>query len=243
MSTLNISMDEYLKVMNGIVDNWSAVNIPSVPQTMPQGFTQTNQAHTSIMNPAPLVEDPRAFITFESKAATLKIKIRKALLHKLTDLPNELRKEIVNRCVLSGSSISSLYHDEKPKDYDLWARDSLDILLLKDMIKKESNLISEYSDKYDDTLPKEAAPKKLITNNAITLKNGIQFITIGTYEVCRKTFDLKHCLPYYILSTDTFVISRHQLELIARRKLEKVDPNTAVKDYRINKFLMRGWSF
>lgn len=238
-------MDEYLNVMNGGVVSWSAANIPPTPvPPAPQGVKTVQ--HTTIVNPIPLVEDPREFITFESKAAVLKTKIRAAVEHKLIELPYDLGKEIKSRCILSGSSISSLYHNEKPKDYDLWARDDIDLIFLKDELNKNHEFIAEYSDKYNELLnvmPKEGETKKLITDNAITLTNGMQFITLGTYEVCRKSFDLKHCLPYYILATDTFVISSHQMDLIARRRLEKVDPNSVMKGYRLDKFVKRGWTF
>lgn len=231
MKTFKVSVDDYLKVMNG--DTY-------VPATTQKVFTQTQ--HNAIMNPTPILEDPRAFITFEAKAKVLKAKIKSTIQSKLIELPYDLRKLIESRCVLSGSSISSLYHDEVPKDYDLWTRNFNDTFVIEDAIKREHEYIAEYSDKYAE-LASYPNGKKLITKNAITLTNGMQFIILGDYEACRKGFDLKHCLPYYVLSTDTFVISPHQMDLIVKKRLEKTKPDLIVKEHRISKFVSRGWSF
>jgi len=84
---------------------------------------------------------------------------------------------------------------------------------------------------------------KVITQNAITLKNKMQFITLAKYEDARIGFDFIHCMPYYDLSSEKFFISEQQMDVIAKKKLVKNPKGREPVQWRIDKFLARGWTF
>jgi hypothetical protein len=156
-------------------------------------------------------------------------------------MPVDLVEHTRLRCVLSGSSISSLYHDEPVNDYDFWFKTPEDAnFSAKIFPTRYSDFIADYKDNYGGQ--DAGVLGKIITANAITMKNKAQFITIADYESMRKTFDFVHCLPYYDLMTDKFHISVAQMDAIHNKKLVKtgyVEPNR----FRTDKFLKRGWSF
>ena len=175
---------------------------------------------------------------WKEKAAVLKKSLRLHLYEALYQLPPTLRDIFIDDCILSGSSISSVYHGESVNDFDLYARESRNIDAIRVLIEKSfPDIIEEYDNKYkDDNAP---ANKKLITANAITLKGKTQFITLGDYQTIRKTFDLKHCLPYYDLKEDKLYISESQMQIIHNKHL--VYNGNNVKVYRLEKFKTRGW--
>lgn len=190
------------------------------------------------------LDDPRSFTDFGETAKALKKLVRSKLNHHLCEFPSGLYGRLTMNCILSGSAISSIYHSEEPKDYDLWCKDrSMIDTISKEIQEKYSEHIMEYTDSYSG-LAGDSTPKlKLITKNAITLKGNIQLITLGDYESQRKMFDLIHCLPYYDLQEDKFYISEHQLDVIRRKKLEKNPNGRPVADWRMGKFKLRGWDW
>ena len=237
MSTLNISLDEYLKVMNGDVANWSAVNIPAP--------TLTESQMKAIMGDKVIEIDPRSVEGFEAKAKALKEKVEQAISNVLILYPTGLYHRIISNCVLSGSSISSLYHSEPVKDFDLWCKD-IHVLstMEKEIPEKYSNQIMEYDEKDSyGNLTGKKQNQKIITNNAITMTGKVQLITLSTYDILRKQFDFVHCMPYYDLSEKKFYISPHQLECIAKKKLELNPDAKKPLEWRIEKFKNRGWAF
>jgi hypothetical protein len=100
--------------------------------------------------------------------------------------------------------------------------------------------ILDISESYADDNVKNAS-QPCVTANAITFKNKFQLITLADYYSARKTFDLVHCLPYYDLKNDKFFISEHQFRVIQQKKLVKQYSGNIIKDYRLNKFVSRGW--
>lgn len=190
--------------------------------------------------------DPRSCKTFDSKATALKDLVVENLRDKLIQLPQGLYDLLYRWCILSGSSISSIYHGETPKDFDLWCKDA-DMLppIKKAIEEKYADQIMTYgeTDGYDNLREGNLGGEKLITNNAITLKGNIQFITLGTYENQRKLFDFVHCLPYYDLQHNKFYISPFQMECIAEKKLKSNPGGRTPTDWRIGKFQKRGWGW
>lgn len=186
------------------------------------------------------LNDPRAYDEFQAKAKALKRVIQTQLLQVTSSIPVGLFQYIQENCILSGSSISSLYHGEAPKDYDLWFKDAQSINVVKGYIEATyPDEIAEYSEEYDGM----KKTGKVVTKNAITFKNKMQMILLGDYQTERKTFDLVHCMPYYDIKDEKFYISEHQLELIARKKLEANPGGKTLVQWRIEKFKQRGWSF
>lgn len=203
------------------------------------------------MIPTPVVlptgsDDTRSFVDFPSKAKALKWKIVDELKNKMGELPLELSRYILTECIFSGSAISSLYHSEKPKDYDFWIGNPRAIDFAKNnIIDNFKDYIAEYSTANYSQLANtsvEPEPKKVITNNAITLKNGVQIIVIDSYKQCRKSFDFIHCMPYYDPQLDKFVISENQMNSIIKKELVRNETGKEPTQYRIDKFIGRGWS-
>jgi len=207
-----------------------------------QGFI-AQSVPFSVMNV--ILPDPRAMDSFEAKAKALKEKVESVFRSAMHDLPIPLRSTLVKNCILSGSCISSIYHGEEPKDFDLWCRAELMIPILKEEIpQKYNDYIMDYNQSYEELKSNSNfTAKKLITDNAITMKGKVQLITLGTYDEQRKLFDFTHCMPYYDCDAKTLYISRRQIELISQKKLEQNPGGRAPVDWRIQKFKMRGWSF
>ena len=197
----------------------------------------------SVMNV--VFPDPRAMDSFEDKAKALKDKVESVFRLAMECLPIPLRSTLMKNCILSGSCISSIYHGEEPKDFDLWCRDASMIPILKEEIpQKYNDSIMEYNQSYEELKSNSNfTAKKLITDNAITLKGKVQLITLGTYTEQRKMFDFTHCMPYYDCDAKTLYISPRQMQLIGMKKLEQNPGGRAPVDWRIQKFKMRGWSF
>ena len=192
-----------------------------------------------------VLPDPRAMDSFDAKAKALKEKVESVFGSVMIDLPNGLYHRLMANCILSGSCISSIYHGEEPKDFDLWCRDASMIPILKEEIpQKYNDSIMEYNQSYEELKSNSNfTAKKLITDNAITLKGKVQLITLGTYTEQRKMFDFTHCMPYYDCDAKTLYISPRQMQLIGMKKLEQNPGGRAPVDWRIQKFKMRGWSF
>ena len=180
-------------------------------------------------------------IDWKAQAFHLKANIKRYLETACSLLPLGLRNVFWDHCILSGSSISSIYHGEQPKDFDFWVNDeSLETIARwrQGVIDEYSGYILDISETYGDG--NNAVP--CVTANAITFKNKFQLITLGDYHSERKKFDFLHCLPYYDLRSDKFYISESQLTAIREKKLILVDENRKASDIRTQKFMSRGWS-
>ena len=186
---------------------------------------------------------PGALSEWETEAIALKKKIKAHLNVASENLPDVLRLLIKKDCILSGSSISSIYHNEQPKDYDFWLKDyafKTAEAIRDNIVEKYSDAILDISDNYGQPGAK-GAPTPCVTPNAITFKNKFQLITLGDYHSERKNFDFLHCTPYYDLHTDKFYISERQFYAIRDKILIIHSEKRQLKDYRIQKFKERGW--
>ena len=211
-----------------------------IPSTSVNGISST----TTWIDVA---EDPRSLIDFDAKAKALKILVASEIRKKLNELPINLAKILTENYILSGSSIASIYHGEQAKDYDLWvdiATEATATSSVKRYIAKNMAFVAEYQDKYGDLqIPDEKRGQKVITDRAITLTNGIQIITMGSFSELRRNFDFVHCLPYYVLYTDKFFISPLQMEVISKKKLVQNIYGQQATAARILKFTERGWGW
>lgn len=178
---------------------------------------------------------------WEIEAISLKHKIKTQLNVAFDKFPDVLRLLIQKDCILSGSSISSIYHNEPVKDYDFWMKPgpfSAADAIRKNITEGYSDAILCISDKYSH----ENNSTPCVTANAITFKNKFQLITLGDYHSERKNFDFLHCTPYYDLDTDKFYISERQFDAIKRKKLIRHSETREIKQYRIEKFKERGFT-
>lgn len=209
-------------------------------------------SNTGTLNPirnkswALINSDPRAFVDFESKALCLKEHVKERITKVLIAFPVQFHTWIKVNCVLSGSSISSIYHGEEPKDFDLWYK-KLDEPKrhIDAIITNYGDYIATYKNEpgYDSLRHGNLGDEKVITHNAITFIEKLQLITLDDYKTCRQGFDFIHCMPYYDFNDDKFHISENQMKSIAHKKLVKNPEGNGPAEWRIHKFKQRGWSF
>jgi hypothetical protein len=146
---------------------------------------------------------------------------------------------------LSGGAIGSLLRRETPNDWDIYFFEQYDAERIFNLYENDDsykNQIKVIDEKYRDATTKDGL---LITENATTLKNGIQFIRkhYGQPADVRATFDFVHCLPYYDSRTKKLYISHEQYNLNMSKKL-KVNPSSyKYTSSREQKFLNRGWTW
>lgn len=142
---------------------------------------------------------------------------------------------------LSGGAITSILRNEKINDFDFYFKTEL-----SKKIGTET-LVLMYNDRIKEYDPKYAAGTnqsgKLMTNNAVTMFDGAQFITCryGQPAEIKLSFDFIHCCPHYDIDKDQLYISKAQYDAIMNKKLVYCDPVKMAKSFRLHKFIDRGW--
>jgi len=177
-------------------------------------------------------------------ARELKEDIRRKVTENARGIHDVLRLLLMNDCILSGSSISSIYHGEEPKDYDFWMKPTPFLkveAIRQNIIELYSADILDISENYGGVTV-NSKPDLCVTANAITFKNKFQLITLKDYYSARKTFDFVHCLPYFDFMEDNFFISERQFSIIQQKRLVLQRPGDIVVPYRVEKFENRGWT-
>lgn len=139
---------------------------------------------------------------------------------------------------LTGGAIASLLQGTQPKDWDFYFVDD------DTMHKFEKHLLA-YQESIADVDPRYGnygVNGKMITGNAITMNNGFSFIikVFGEPNEVKRSFDYIHCKPHYHLKDGNLYISRKQYDCAVRKELVVNNPS-AVKPYRLHKFLERGY--
>lgn len=178
----------------------------------------------------------------QDKTRILKLKSSIASYYNLTMKKigdHQLQALFFENCVISGGCISSLFHDEPVKDIDIYPTSSKSLTLIKDYIINGGKNIKQV-DRYDDESDVADKPYPLITNNAVTLTNDIQFIYMGVWEDCKTKFDFIHCQPHYDLATQKLYISEAQYHAI-KNKILIPTGKVEIKVKRIEKYQKRGW--
>jgi hypothetical protein len=186
---------------------------------------------------------------FYASCMILKSKIETLLIQKMNELPADLQDLVIKNCVLSGGSISSIYHNEPVNDFDIYSLKMTGLQSIEWFLK-ETNLetvpgsspLSVLDDKNEYTY--EIENGKIKTANAITLNNKIQFVLNRTYESWRKEYDFVHCLPYYFIPARILYISKEQWKAIRDKKLKYANPNHVHTNIfkRTEKYKSRGWT-
>ena len=177
-------------------------------------------------------------------AVKLKEDIRKKVTENASGIHDVLRLLLMNDCILSGSSISSIFHGEEPKDYDFWMKPTPFLkveAIRQNIIELYSADILDISENYGGVTV-NSKPDLCVTANAITFKNKFQLITLKDYYSARKTFDFVHCLPYFDFAEDNFFISERQFNIIQQKRLVLQRPGDIIAPFRIEKFKNRGWT-
>jgi hypothetical protein len=182
--------------------------------------------------------------TFQKRATELKLAVKSNLWAKTKNLDLNFQSLMKEHCILSGGCFASLINFEPVNDYDLWCRDSNGSAMIEEYLKEYKGKDSfgaeigakDVNPKYNDNF----VDGKIVTANATTLKNKLQFITNVTFEDAKKSFDFLHCTVSYDFKKDKLFISTKQMQSILEKQLVINNPLT-VKEYRRNKFIERGW--
>lgn len=181
--------------------------------------------------------------TIEEKLeiAEVKEKIRTTIKHKIEALPASLHAKI-HRGILTGGAIASVFHKSFVNDWDIYLTDKKDIDEFSTIVQSGEDFLKYVEDvnpKYmvADTL----VEGKVITARAVTFNNSIQVITMETKDH-RTHFDFVHCMPYYDIAKDVFYISKDQYTAIKNKKIVINPKAKEVAQYRIEKYLNRGWT-
>ena len=122
------------------------------------------------------------------------LKAKQTIKHQLFDFNVTIAKLKLssNYYFVSGGCIGSLIRGEIPKDYDIYFCDesfAKPIISLYTEDPSYQNEVAVVEEKYRDAITNVNG--MCITENAVTLKNGLQLITkhYGDPEVIRDTFD------------------------------------------------------
>lgn len=173
---------------------------------------------------------------FYLKATILKDLAKTSLEQKLKEVPEKVRTFTQENCVLSGGCFSSLYHSGDVNDYDLYLKDLTKTKELLDLLKE-----------YIGPAPLEETPYaesfvngKIITANAITLSNRLQYIIRADFKSAKVMFDYVHCMVNYDIKEDKLWVSQEQLESIVDKKL-MINNEQSVTLHREDKYRSRGW--
>lgn len=170
-------------------------------------------------------------------------RINEAKLHIANHLQKMKRQEWYssmlpwNNMFLSGGAIASLLQGEQPKDWDFYFinYDSMD--KIRTHVLQYRDAIADVDPKYMEVLGEDG---KMITANAITMKDGSSFITmiVGPAHDVKNSFDFIHCTPHY--QDDKLYISENQYECCTK-KLLRVNNILRIKSERTDKFVKRGY--
>jgi hypothetical protein len=182
--------------------------------------------------------------TQSEKTAILKLKSSIASYYnlqmkKLND--RTLESWFYSNCIITGGCIQALYHNESVNDIDVYAKTTKAIAEIQSYLITSKNDIIKSGTYYGLDSDTSAKPHLLITTNAITLTNDVQFIHLDTAEACRQKFDFVHCMPWYDLNTQKLHISEIQFKSIASSTLIPNIKGETIKEYRIQKYIAKGW--
>lgn len=141
--------------------------------------------------------------------------------------------------ILTGGCFASLFHNEEPNDWDVYLRDIDTAQEFEQLVMGRMLLLVKDVNPAYRTATKVSG--KVITENAVSFKNGLQVIT-NNDKNGRKSFDFIHCMPYFDMATQKLFISRLQYDCIKMKKLVKnPDHARSLNQIRIEKFISRGW--
>lgn len=156
----------------------------------------------------------------------------------------QLENYFYAHCVITGGCISSLFHNEAINDIDVYAKTSKAMTVIKDHILISGRNIKTTKGYPSDTLVNDdTVSQPLVTSNAVTLTNDVQFVYLGIADECRAKFDFVHCMPWFDIQTQKLYISEAQYAAIESKTLVLNISGEAVKDRRIQKYISKGWKY
>ena len=161
-------------------------------------------------------------------------------------LPGYDYDNIRKQSFVTGGAIGSLMRQEPVNDLDIFFTDGpflIDIEVVAQDKLFQDHMVENTDGRYLET----KVAGKLITANAVTLKNKVQLITrvYGTPKEITDSFDYVHCTPWYDIGTDKLHITPQAYECIMNKKLvvkNKEAAHKTVLSARYNKLLDQGFT-
>lgn len=150
-----------------------------------------------------------------------------------------LESHFFNDGIITGGCIASLFHGEPVNDIDVYAKTSSSMRIIKDHIILNGNNIKTTKGYPADIVDAPARP--LVTDNAVTLTNDVQFVYLGTADECRKNFDFIHCMPWFDIRSQKLFISEAQYAAIQTKTLFANISGERIKQRRVDKYAAKGW--
>lgn len=141
---------------------------------------------------------------------------------------------------VSGGCIASLLRGEEPNDYDVYFLNQESMNHVVALITGSPDLmrhVADIEEKYREVKGKDG---KCITENAITMKNGLQLITRHCGSKVRHTFDFVHCMPKYHFDDHRLYISEEQYNC-CMNKILVVNEQENFTQQRYDKFIKLGY--
>lgn len=145
---------------------------------------------------------------------------------------------ITNYGILTGGASASMFHREKPNDYDIYFENSQTIGHVERYLTHNPGYIKDVKEGY--IVQDSRMDGKVWSSRAITLRGDIQLIIMHTADI-RSLFDFEHCKPWLHIRTRKYFISEQQYRCIKTRTL--IPGNSDPSQHRIFKFEERGWTF
>lgn len=143
---------------------------------------------------------------------------------------------ITNHGILTGGASASMFHKERPNDYDIYFEESQTIGHVERYLTHNSDYVKDVKEGY---IVQDSRMKgKVWSSRAITLRGDIQLIIMNTADI-RQLFDFEHCKPWLHIRTRKYFISEVQYRSIKTRTLIPNASNPS--QHRIFKFEDRGW--
>jgi hypothetical protein len=191
-----------------------------------------------------IIEKPQVFNETETQHI---LRVKEKIKVKLSDFNltiGKLHNNFTRSYFVTGGCIGSLLRNELPKDYDIYFFSKLKadaVINLYTNDKSYMDQVAVAEDNYRDVKIGEM----VITENATTLKNGLQLVTkhYGEPQDIRKTFDFVHCLPYYDPRDDKLYISREQYDLNMNKKMKPNIRQDLINSWRIVKYQERDFTW
>lgn len=186
----------------------------------------------------------------KTRIQTVKENIHKQIEFSFEELrglegATSLEQMIREKFVVSGGISASIFTSTAIKDIDLYYRETVVVNDLNEQMNRlfdEDGLYHHFVKEVNPAYNVGTVNGKLITVNAITLKNNMQLIKLAGIKECQEIFDFKHCLPIYDIKNNIYKISRNSFDALSTKKL-MMHHNSATKPHRVEKFRARGWDF
>ena len=141
--------------------------------------------------------------------------------------------------IIAGGFFKSMFHGERPKDYDVFILNSDSELYISDILKLNLEPKTRFRET-DSTYIQNEHIKKVF----LDIDTNIQYIFTNykTRQDLIESFDMQHCKVSYEPFSEKLYISPKTLDVIENKKIV-ICKKGSVTEFRIDKLLKKGWSY